>query len=502
MRLDLDFLPEPVLQFGEGEAIAPKDGLTRFGPYSLTMGAAHPASVKVGLIGTADTIELARGFLRRCMRSVPSGLPDAKTAPTFPGFSSVFRSELITDAIFDVILDSASLDAAVNAEKRSFHETLSLLSDAIRRAAERDIRPDVIALCLPDEVKAKAGTYQLPPRKGSISNGDRTRFTASAAAKAGGQYSLFDLDEPGETLEDRALPDPADLIRRDLRRALKAAAMPHRIPIQILTPALFSDGTPRQQDPATRAWNLTVGLFYKAGGLPWRFQPAHEHTCYVGISFHHLRTTERHLVYASLAQAFSSYGDGFALRGAAMPWTERDTDVHLDHDDMFDLLSEVLSAYRERTGRDPLRVVIHKTTRFHDDERDGAHRALADIPLVELMTLSSGDFRVLRQGSYPPPRGSLARVGPTTFLFTGGYMSELGTYPGPHIPVPIELIPVGNLDMGQAAQDLLALTKLNWNNANPCAAFPITLSFARQVGSIMAEVPTGQTPHPAYRFYM
>lgn len=502
MRLDLDCLNEPVLQFGEGEAVLPKDGLARFGPYSLAMGAAHPTSVKVGLIGTPDTIASARGFLRRCEHLVPSGLPDTRQAPPFPGFRSALRCELITDSVFDVVLDTAALNTAVDAGDQAFHETLRLLSDAIRRTAERDVRPDVIALCLPKEVKAKAGMYQLPPSDGTSRNGDNSKLTADAAAKAAGQYSLFDLDDPGETLEDRALPDPADLVRRDLRRALKAAAMPHRIPIQILTPALFDEGTRGQQDPATRAWNLAVGLFYKAGGLPWRFQPAHEHTCYVGVSFHHLRTAGRHLVYASLAQAFSSYGDGFALRGTAMPWNERDTDVHLDHDGMFDLLTQVLVTYRERTGRDPLRVVVHKTTRFHDDERDGANRALADIPLVELLALSSGEFRVLRQGSYPPHRGSLARVGAAAFLFTGGYMPELGTYPGPHIPVPIELQPVGSLDIRQAAQDLLALTKLNWNNVNPCAAFPITLSFARQVGSIMAEVPPGQTPHPAYRFYM
>jgi hypothetical protein len=501
MRLDLDFLKEPMLQFGEGEAKLPKDGLTQYGPYSLTMGPAHPMGVKVGLIGTSDTVERARDFLRRCRNAVPSGLPDSRVAPTFPGFKTALRSELIIDTIFDVILDSEELEAAVSDGERAFHKTLALLSDAIRRAAERDVRPDVLALCLPQEVKAKAGTYELPPRTDNKTT-DHSRLTATDAEKAAGLYSLFDLDEQTETLEDRSLPDPGDLIRRDLRRALKAAAMPHRIPIQLMTPALFTDGVPGQQDPATRAWNLSVALFYKAGGLPWRFQPPQEHTCYVGISFHHLRTSAQHLVYASLAQAFSSYGDGFALRGAAMPWTERDTDVHLNHDDMFDLLTQVLAAYRERTGRDPLRVVVHKSTRFHDDERDGAYRALGDIPLVELMTLSSGDFRTLRQGSYPPHRGSLARIGPATFLFTAGYMPELGTYPGPHIPVPIEILPVGNLDMRRAAEDLLALTKLNWNNANPCAAFPITLSFARQVGSIMAEVPDGETPHPAYRFYM
>ena len=235
MRLDLDFLKEPFLQFGQGEAKLPKDGLTKYGPYSLTMGAAHPATVKVGLIGTTDTIKSTRAFLDRCASKVPSGLSDSRLAPAFPGFETTFHSELVTDSIFDVILDGAALDAAVNAEGRAFYQTLNLLSDAIRQAAERDVRPDVIALCLPEEVKAKAGTYQLPPTRKKNQRG-HPELSADEAAKAAGQYSLFDLEEPEETLEDRALPDPADLVRRDLRRALKAAALPHRIPIQLLTP--------------------------------------------------------------------------------------------------------------------------------------------------------------------------------------------------------------------------------------------------------------------------
>jgi hypothetical protein len=498
VKLDMEYLTEPLLQFGHGATSLPKDGLLQFGPYSLRMGAAHPSMVKVGLIGTEATRRAARTFLTRCAHPVQSGLPDSRQAPAFPGFRGALEADLVTDPIFDVNLDDDKLRHAVDAEGQAFTETLTLLSDAIRQAAERDVRPDVIALCLPDDVKAKAGTYQVNRDNAT----HKRELWADPGARATGQYSLFDLEDPDDTLEERSLPDPADLLRRDLRRALKAAAMPHRVPIQLLTPALFTEGVRGQQDPATRAWNLAVGLFYKAGGIPWGFESRHDHTCYVGVSFHHLRTNTRHLVYASLAQAFSSHGDGFALRGAALPWNGRDTDIHLEVDGMGDLINRVLDAYRERTGRNPLRVVVHKTTGFNDAERAGARRALADVPLVEMLALRTGEFRVLRQGSYPPHRGSLARIGPTAFLFTGGYMPELGTYPGPHIPVPIEIQPVGDVDLHEAARDLLALTKLNWNNANPWAAFPITLSFARQVGSIMAEVPIDRIPHPAYRFYM
>ena len=88
--------------------------------------------------------------------------------------------------------------------------------------------------------------------------------------------------------------------------------MRNRLPTQLVTEALLSDSA-RNQDPATRAWNFSVGLYYKAGGVPWRLPSSGPDTCFVGISFHHLRTTQRALVRSSLAQAFSSDGEGFAI---------------------------------------------------------------------------------------------------------------------------------------------------------------------------------------------
>lgn len=80
-------------------------------------------------------------------------------------------------------------------------------------------------------------------------------------------------------------------------------------------------------------------------------------------------------------------------------------------------------------------------------------------------------------------------------------MPALNTYPGPHIPAPLELMGVTG-DPRVAASEILALTKMNWNSAAATAAFPITLRFAKEVGAIMSEVPPDRVPHPAYRFYM
>ena len=89
-------------------------------------------------------------------------------------------------------------------------------------------------------------------------------------------------------------------------------------PIQIVTPGLLYDDQ-ANQDPATAPGIVTWPLFYKGGGIPWRVRSEGPETCFVGISFHYLRTNKSDLMYSSLAQAFSSEGEGFALKGDSVP---------------------------------------------------------------------------------------------------------------------------------------------------------------------------------------
>jgi hypothetical protein len=311
-----------------------------------------------------------------------------------------------------------------------------------------------------------------------------------------GQLTLFE-----EVLVEEA---PEDLLFRDFRRALKARAMLYRMPIQIGTTNLFLDGE-ANQDPATRAWNVSVALFYKAGGIPWRLKTDGLETCFVGISFHHLRTKGNDLVYSSLAQAFSSEGDGFALRGDALPWEgDQERHIHLPEEQAASLARRVLTEYHERTGRDPSRVVLHKTSRYNDAERRGFQEGLRNIPIIELVTLAQRpQFRVVQIGNYPPRRGLLYTVNDAaTYVLTTGFVPEWGTYPGPHIPVPIQLITDDGADRFRLATEIFGLSRMNWNTARDTSGYPITLRFARDVGTIMAEVPPHQVPNPSYRYYM
>jgi hypothetical protein len=310
------------------------------------------------------------------------------------------------------------------------------------------------------------------------------------------QLDLFDMLEEVEQT-------PEDFLKRDLRHALKARALRSRLPIQLITDALLDDNA-RNQDPATRAWNFSVGLYYKAGGVPWRLPPTGPDTCFVGISFHHFRTTQRAIVRSSLAQAFSSDGEGFAIRGEGVPVEpDQGRNVHLSEQQAFELAKNVLAEYELRTGGAPLRVVLHKTSYFDTAERAGFEEALKDTPIVSMVTLVPSLFRLLRYGAYPPKVGTVCTINAArSLLFTSGFMPELGTYPGPHVPQPFEVRCLGPESPIAAAQDVLNLTRMNWNTADIRGKWPVSLSFARRVGGILDEYGDDNLVETSFRYFV
>jgi hypothetical protein len=166
-------------------------------------------------------------------------------------------------------------------------------------------------------------------------------------------------------------------------------------------------------------------------------------------------------------------------------------------------MRKVLEQYRERTGGEPLRVVLHKTSKFNEQEIVGFKHALRDIPLTEMVNLMPSMFRLVQYGSYPPKRGTMCRVNQNaTYLFTTGFIPEWGTYPGPHIPTPVRLLTGDPLNMYRVATDVMGLTRMNWNTAQNTNGQPITIRFARQVGGIMAELGEEVEPLSSYRYYM
>ncbi|MGE3976459.1 MAG: hypothetical protein AB7F94_02625 [Nitrospira sp.] len=483
INLSIRELELPSLQFGgAGGHTDPKIGLDNAGPFDLRFGAARQSRVNIGIVGPSSMIDLTRLWLKRCQNSIPVLGEQSLLRKSFPGFKNVFRAEMNFPDTWSVSFDEKStngLDRTLEDPDpfKRFENVVDIYAAAHSRLASREVnRPDVVILAIPDEVLKRARTVER-----GLSPQEKIRAKEILKSRTTGQMDMFDLLQEVEQTED-------DFLKRDLRHALKARALANGLPIQIATMSLLQDGM-ANEDPASRAWNFCVGLYYKAGGVPWRLPSGGPETCFVGISFHHFKTVQRHIVQSTLAQAFSSEGEGFVIRGQGVPADpEQGRNLHLSEEQAFRLGASILKEYRLRTGGPPLRIVIHKTSFFDAAELSGFTATFRDIPIVELITLVPSNFRLMRFGAYPPKVGTLCSVNSARdYLFTSGFMPELGTYPGPHIPQPFEVRRIGDGNPVSAAQDVLNLTRMNWNTADIKGKWPVTLSFARRVGGILDE---------------
>ena len=461
-----DWLDEPGLRFNEsGVHHDPKTGIALYGPLGLSNGT-HPGQVHVGLIGTDPGVNAARELLEE----YAGGVSGSDSITPFPGCDSEtgYRSTLnFSDKTSQRLTVNELREVTETKKSRDrFESALTLLDEKLRVLTGRDVPLDYVMVVIPDDLyrRARATDY-----------------------KDGGP------------------------VHRDLRRAFKSYAMTRERPTQLIREStIVRPESARSLDhPATVAWNLFTGLYFKAGGTPWAPTGLSPGSCFVGVSFYRPIGDATHM-RASVAQAFDENGNGWVLRGGEFPWNEaRDgRQPHLPPDLARELIVRSIAKYREEINSSPTRVVIHKESRFSEGERNAFADAIraelgraATFDLVGLRRTS--DIRLVREGRYPPLRGTLARVGDRNFLYSTGYLPRLGQYPHGHVPSPIEIVDhYGDADPRRIFEEILALTKLNWNSAGYAETLPITLRFSRLVGDVLREVPPDRTPHPRYAFYM
>ena len=231
----------------------------------------------------------------------------------------------------------------------------------------------------------------------------------------GEQYSLFQPSPEELAAAEELRTQAEDLLFRSFYRALKARVIsqPNAIPIQVMRRDTFLRAAGEGQSNATRAWNLATSIFYKSGREPWRPSVLPNNTCFVGISFHHLKRREGDVVYASVAQAFSNEIEPFALKGSMIPrHQKRDRQPYLNEDQAADLIREVVDKYEALSGLTPARIVVHKTSMYQPEEERG-FRSISNtrVPACDLVWIRPTALRLVRKGMQEPWRGTLCSIG-------------------------------------------------------------------------------------------
>jgi hypothetical protein len=226
-------------------------------------------------------------------------------------------------------------------------------------------------------------------------------------------------------------------------------------------------------------------------------------TSYLGIGFY--RDLDGHRLWTSTAQMFDERGKGLILRGARARTDRPGKHPYLTREDAYALVKKSLEAYHGHHRTMPARLVIMKTSRFEKGEAEGFAEAIAEmrVAISDMVWISEGSHvALLREGDYPPLRGSFVEIGKNGLLYTRGSVPYYGTFPGIRVPTPLQLRPYEcETPLASLASEMMALTKLNWNSTQLDQKLPIPIRAAKEVGRVLKHVSYADRDQSDFRFY-
>ncbi|MFC5494611.1 argonaute/piwi family protein [Nocardioides caricicola] len=424
-------------------------------------------------IATTDQQQRLFNFLKQLHK--PARATDrAKYVPNFPGFENVFRVRLagVSDQQCNVTL---APDAPRHGGTEPHANVVAALIKAIHALRDQREKWDVIAILLP------------------------TTWT-SLRKSADGRFDLHDR--------------------------IKAEVAPLGIPVQFL----WENSALASQQWNSTAWRLSLALFAKAGGVPWRITPTTTiPTAYVGLHYAIRGGTTNDFV-TCCSQVFDAQGGGLEFVAYNLgPADPNDTgsrrgrkNPHLTREEMRAVMTRTADLYRLRhAGAMPQRFVIHKESHWRDNEIEGVFDAWGAADNIECVSLQQTRWRAVelkgpgttatgpepatmavRRGTiqqYDGHSGLLWTRGPGPVGITGKYFSP----DGKSLPRPIAFTRyTGSGDLSLLAADILALTKLDWNNDSPYNQLPVTLGYAQKLAEVVSNVPELDDNVYQYRLFL
>lgn len=490
-QIQIKYLEEPKVEVGANIPLPEvKMGWTLLGPLDKEP---KKYELNLALVGDAESIDKTKDMLER-MNVNTRGKGAGFLHVDFPGLAKLrIKVNILCAMEIDEEKAKTQLEKAESISDR-VSIAAQIISEKITAISNREPTPDVIIVSYPRIIDSYC-IQGLIGKRGTIRKTAQERKIEELRSSNRTLYKWIGIEEPR----------PKEIFR-DLRSLIKAKCMKCDIPVQIVRPATteeYNPERPRHEDDATLFWNLTVALFYKSNHLPWRAQGLSDDACYIGISFFRDKDDAAN-VKTSLAQVFSLDNEGFVFKGNRAIIDESKA-PHVSKQDAIRLIQQAVETYKANKTHVPERIVVHKTSRYTNDEIEGFKIGANGIKKIDLIAFGVRGIKLMRWGMNPPIRGTMVKLPDNSvLLYTFGYIPYLGLYPGPRVPSPLEILEYhGKTHMDTICKEILALTKLDWNNAKFCIKAPVTIAFARRVGTIIRESRLNPSDiKEKFKFYM
>jgi hypothetical protein len=287
----------------------------------------------------------------------------------------------------------------------------------------------------------------------------------------------------------------------DLHDYVKAFAASKGIATQLIREKTLEDNLTCQIN-----WWLSLSFYVKSLRTPWILNNQEKNTAYAGIGYSISKIKDKSEIVIGCSHIYDSNGQGLKYKLSKIDnyILDKQNNPYLSFKDAFEFGVSIRTLFYESLNKLPERVVIHKRTKFTQDEIDGIKASLhqAGIKKIDLIEISfERDARFVAMSVYnkelqvdkfPISRGTCIVTNEhTALLWTHGivpsvrqpnYKFYLG---GRSIPAPVKITKhYGESNIDLISTEILSLTKMNWNSLDLYSKLPSTIDSSNKIARI------------------
>lgn len=287
----------------------------------------------------------------------------------------------------------------------------------------------------------------------------------------------------------------------DLHDYLKAFSASRGISTQLIREDTLNDNLKCQI-----YWWLSLSFYVKSLRTPWILNGQEKNTAYAGIGYSISHVQNKSEIVIGCSHIYDSNGQGLKYRLSKIDnyFLDKKNNPYLSFKDAFQFGVSIRELFYQSLDKLPERVVIHKRTRFTEDEINGIKASLnkAGIKKIDLIEINyDADARFVAMSVYqnnlqidkfPISRGTCIVTNTyTALLWTHGIVPSVRQtnfkfyLGGRSIPAPIKIIKhYGETNINTIATEILGLTKMNWNSLDLYSKLPSTIDSSNQIARI------------------